>query len=95
MVQLIFASLHSSIRIMIYLLFILTIGLSGIVLMQFAYLAFLSANNEQLRKQLNEMSNFKANRENKPLNNQPDAVDETWPEYVENERQLNIDIESE
>lgn len=71
---------------MVYLLFIISIALSGIVLIQFAYLAFLSANNEQLRKQLNENSGFKAKKTHKAQQEQTSAsVDESWPEFVESE----------
>ena len=71
---------------MVYLLFILSIALSGIVLLQFAYLAFLSANNEQLRKQLNENTGIKAKKSHTTQQKQTNArVDESWPEFVESE----------
>jgi hypothetical protein len=77
---------------MLYLLFIIAIALAGIALFQFAYLAFLDANNRMLRKELEELqrklpaTSMPGNpvTQSQSVSNQPS--EDIWPEYIESEQ---------
>ncbi len=72
---------------MVYILFILSIALSCIVLLQFGYLAFLNANNQQLKNQLDELT--RNPKMPVPINQSSIEItsneppEENWPEFIE------------
>ena len=81
---------------MIYFLFVLAISLAAVVGLQFAYLAFLEANNRQLKSRIQEMeqtaghlrTTLKTALAHKSAPSKPvwANTDETWPEYLETDK---------
>ena len=81
---------------MIYFLFVLAIGLAAVAGLQFAYLAFLEANNRQLKSRIQEMeqttNHLRAtlktalNKETRANQKNSSKADDTWPEYLETDK---------
>jgi hypothetical protein len=76
---------------MTYLLFICALALAGIAGLQFAYLAFLEANNRQLKQRIVELERIISRlhlRQSRPASDglPEDKTDEPWPDYLDHEK---------